>query len=77
LVLREVAFLLGAGLTIGVPGALLLSRYVSAQLFGVTPADLSIWITTVLILSVVAAAAGSMPARRAASIDPITALHYE
>jgi predicted permease len=77
LVLREALILLGAGLLAGVPCAYLLSRFVSAQLFGVTPTDLWTCVTAIAILGLVAAASAFVPARRASAIDPITALRYE
>jgi predicted permease len=77
MVMREVLTLLGGGLMVGVPGAYLLSRYVSSQLFGVTPADVWTGAASVVVLGLVAAVSGFAPARRASGIDPITALRYE
>jgi ABC-type antimicrobial peptide transport system permease subunit len=61
MVLREVLILLAAGLAAGVPCAYLLSRYVSAQLFGVTPTDLWTCLVAIAVLTLVAATAGLIP----------------
>ncbi len=77
LVMREVLMLLAIGLAIGVPAAIGLGRFVTAQLYGIKPGDPSIALTSVAVLIVVAALAGFIPARRASRIDPILALRYE
>jgi len=77
LVMREVLSLLVIGLAVGLPSAYLLSRYVSSQLFGLSPADLPTALTALAILATAAAGAGFLPARHASSIDPIRALRYE
>ena len=74
---RTVLLLLTIGLVIGVPSAIALGRYVSSQLFGIEPNDPWMAIGTVAVLTVVSAAAGLIPARRASQIDPILALRYE
>jgi ABC-type antimicrobial peptide transport system permease subunit len=77
LVMREVLVLLGIGLAIGVPAAFGLGRYVSTQLYGIEPHDPFIAGTTMVLLALVSAAAGLIPAHRASRIDPILALRYE
>ncbi|MBV8867703.1 MAG: ABC transporter permease [Acidobacteriaceae bacterium] len=77
LVLREILILLGGGLIVGVPSAYILSRYVSSQLFGVTPTDIWTGAAAIALLGLIALAAGLVPAQRAIAIDPITALRYE
>jgi len=77
LVLREVTILLGAGLAIGLPAALLASRYISSQLFGVTPLDVWTFAAAMATLGTVAAISGLLPARRASTIDPLTALRHD
>jgi predicted permease len=77
IVMREVLILLTIGLTIGVPAAIGLGRYVSSQLYGIQPNDPWMAIGTMLLLTAVSAAAGLIPATRASRIDPILALRYE
>ncbi|HKE21967.1 MAG TPA: ABC transporter permease [Bryobacteraceae bacterium] len=77
MVLRETFALAVVGLAIGIPSAMLLARYVSTQLYGVKPTDLTAASAAVLVLSLVSAGAGFLPARRASTIDPIQALRYE
>jgi predicted permease len=77
LVMREVLILLTIGLAIGVPSALALGRYVSAQLYGIQPNDPWMATGTLLLLTIISAAAGLIPAHRASRIDPILALRYE
>jgi ABC-type antimicrobial peptide transport system permease subunit len=77
LILRQVVAITAVGLAAGVPMAIWAARGVSAFLFGVTPADpLSLAGAAVLMLGV-AALAGYLPARRAARLDPLTALRVE
>jgi predicted permease len=77
LVMREVVVLLAIGLAVGVPAALALGRFISAQLYGIQPNDPAIAVSTVVLLALVSAAAGLIPAHRASRIDPILALRYE
>ncbi len=77
LVMREMLALLGGGLLVGIPSAYGLSRYVSSQLFGVTPTDVGTGAATAVLLALIALASAFIPARRAAAIDPIAALRYE
>jgi predicted permease len=77
LVMREVLILLSIGLALGVPAALALGRYVGGQLYGIQPNDPWMATGTLVLLAVVSAAAGLIPATRASRIDPILALRYE
>jgi predicted permease len=77
MVMKEALLLVGIGLAVGIPCAYFLSRYVSSQLFSVTPTDLWTALSALAILAAVAAGAGLLPARRASGIDPIRALRYE
>jgi predicted permease len=77
LVMREVLVLLGIGLAIGIPAALILARYVASQLHGIEGGDPMIAVMTVVLLAAVSIAAGLIPAHRASRIDPIEALRAE
>jgi len=77
LVMREVMLLLAIGLVVGVPAGMALGRYVASQLYGIQPRDPAIAIWTVLLLTIVSALAGLIPAHRASRIDPILALRTE
>jgi putative ABC transport system permease protein len=65
------------GVVIGVVSALGLSRLLATFLFGVKPRDLAVFISVPLILSIVSLIAVWLPARRAAHVDPATALRSE
>jgi len=67
----------GLGLLIGVPVALVGGRYMADQLYGVKPYDPASMGIAVGVLMVAAAVAGFLPARRAASIEPMEALRIE
>jgi predicted permease len=77
LVMKEVLLLLSIGLAVGIPAAMALGRFVSAQLYGIEARDPFIAIATMILLTMVSAAAGLIPAHRASRIDPILALRYE
>ena len=74
LVLVSGAKLALLGCAIGVLGSLAASRVVSSFLFGVSATDPLIYIAGVLIMTLMALLASALPARRAASADPIDAL---
>src|SRR5262249_45805096 len=76
-VMREGLLLLAIGRAVGIPTGLGLGRFVASQLYGIQPRDPSIAIATMLLLTLVSAAAGLIPAHRASRIDPILALRYE
>jgi predicted permease len=74
---REVLVLLAAGIVLGVLAALAFNQVLKAMLFGVNPSDrLNIAIAASL-LAIVGVLAAIPPSRRAASLDPVTALRYE
>jgi len=77
MVMRELLWILIAGLATGVPAAMLLAHYTESQLFGVKARDLMVVAGAVLSLTVTAIAAGYLPARRASRVNPLEALRYE
>jgi predicted permease len=77
MVLREMFWILGIGLVLGVPAALLLSRLTESQLFGVKAFDGLVVAIASFALGVTALAAAYLPARRASRVSPLNALRYE
>jgi macrolide transport system ATP-binding/permease protein len=65
------------GLIVGVPIAMLCVRYVKAQLYEIASVDLRVMAVAIVVLIVAACIAGMIPARRAASINPVQALRVE
>jgi predicted permease len=77
MVLRDSLVLISAGILIGLPLALGGTRWLSSFLFGVQRMDPLAIGSAVLLILVMALAAGYLPARRAAKIDPMRALRHE
>ena len=77
MVLRGAFRQIGLGLAIGVPVAIALGHSIASQLYDVKTWDPVSLLLAVAALSVAAAVAGLIPAWRAASIEPVTALRIE
>ncbi len=77
MVLRSGATLTGTGLAAGFLASLALTRLLASLLFDVRAIDLATSAAAAVVLSVVALLASYLPARRAASVDPMIALRYE
>jgi predicted permease len=77
LVLRGAALQVGIGLAIGIPVALLGGHLMASQLYGVRTYDPLTLAIAVAVLAAFAGVAGFIPARRAASIEPMNALRTE
>jgi putative ABC transport system permease protein len=77
LIMKNGLALVLTGIVIGVGGALLLTRFLTTLLFGVTPTDRVTFVVVSLIFFVIAAVASLIPALRAMRVDPLVALRYE
>jgi predicted permease len=77
LVVRQSLTLTAVGIGLGLIGAAALTRYLSGLLFGLTPLDPATFIGVAAVFTFVATLAASVPARRAARVDPLVALRYE
>jgi len=77
MILRESTWITAGGLAAGVTGALALTRLVKSMLYGVTPYDPVTLGCAVAVMLAVALAASWIPARRAASVQPMQALRHE
>jgi len=67
----------GVGLVLGAVASLLLTRLMASMLFQISPTDLRVMGAVALILGLIALAACLVPAHRATSVDPVTALTYQ
>jgi hypothetical protein len=81
MVMREALALAVIGVAIGVPSALAVARLASSQiaglLFGLKASDPLTMVAAAMLLALVAAIAGYLPARRASRVDPMVALRNE
>ncbi len=77
LVLRQGMTLTGIGLVVGLIGAVAATRLVASMLFEVKAGDPATFIGVAALLGVVSLAASYIPARRAARVDPISALRQD
>ena len=77
LVLRGAVGQILVGLGLGIPAALLAGHLMASELWGVGSYDPSAFLVATVVLALCATAAGFIPARRAASIEPMRALRTE
>ncbi|HEU5466583.1 MAG TPA: ADOP family duplicated permease [Gemmatimonadales bacterium] len=75
--LNPALVIVSGGVVAGVLGALYLTKFIAASLYGVSRFDPLAFITAALILALAVLLASWLPARRAAKIDPMVALRYE
>ncbi len=72
--LRQLGSLVVAGIALGIPLAIALSRVVASQLFGISPTEPGSYVATAALLAAVALVAVLVPIRRAVEVDPVVAL---
>lgn len=77
MIVREALRTVIAGVVVGLPLALMGTRLIRQQMFGVRPVDAPSLGTAILVLVATALAASYLPARRAARVDPLEALRAE
>jgi ABC-type antimicrobial peptide transport system permease subunit len=77
MILKDSLLLTAVGVVMGIPLAMLVGRTLTSSLYGVKPLDAASYLLAVAGVAVVALAASAVPAGRAASVDPLTALRTE
>ncbi|HSS20419.1 MAG TPA: ABC transporter permease [Pyrinomonadaceae bacterium] len=77
MVIKESLILVMAGIAVGVPITLFLTRLISSRLFGVSAADPLTIVATTLLIITVATLSAFLPANQASKVDPLVALRYE
>ena len=77
MILRGALWQLLIGLAIGIPASLVAGHFMASLLYEVKPYDPLAFVGAILLLTICATVAGFIPARRAASIEPMRALRAE
>jgi predicted permease len=77
LILREILVLAGIAIAVTIPISIMATRALRSQLFNVSSTDANVYAIAITVVVFVAALAGLIPARRAASVDPMEALRTE
>jgi len=77
LIMRQVVVVTVVGLAAGVPLAIAGGKAVASLLYGVKPIDPASLVIATVVMTVVAGVAAFVPARRAAQLDPLTALRVD
>jgi ABC-type antimicrobial peptide transport system permease subunit len=69
--------LLVVGMVVGLVGAYFLANVLASALYEVQPRDPAVFVTVVVVLTVIALLSVAIPAARASRVNPIAALRYE
>jgi predicted permease len=77
MVLKQVGWMAGVGVPVGLVGALLLGNLAASFLFGLAPTDPRAILAAAALLASAVFAASYWPARRASRVDPVVALRAE
>lgn len=77
LVMRDALLLAAVGLVIGAVSGFALTRLLEGMLYGVSPLSATVWLAALASLFATATVASSVPAIRAARVDPLEAIRYE
>ena len=77
MILRDSLLLTAIGVALGIPSAMLVGRALVSSLYGVQPLDSASYLLAIVGVAAVALVASVLPARRAASVEPLTALRTE
>jgi ABC-type antimicrobial peptide transport system permease subunit len=77
LVMREGARFSLLGIALGLTGAFLLTRFLSSELYGISPIDPVTYLGVAVAMAAITMLACYLPARRAMRVDPLIALRYD
>jgi ABC-type antimicrobial peptide transport system permease subunit len=77
MILKDSLLLTATGVVVGIPLAMQVGHTLASSLYGIKPLDAVSYLVAVVGVALVALTASAIPARRAASIDPMRALRTE
>jgi len=77
LIAKDAARLSGAGIAMGLTGALRLARLLSRELYGISPLDPATYVGATLAVALVTIVACGLPALRGLRVDPLIALRHD
>ncbi len=75
--MKEILLLIVGGIAVGIPAAILLSRYIESQLYGLKATDPLTLGAAVVMIVTIALVAAWIPARRATLVNPLDVLRYD